>query len=194
MTRITPSGLLLSILLLSGAAFAKPPQVEGFVRMDEFNRQLRTRFQEFREAEEFGQKPFPEKLLIKWSEGAPSFESVRKITGEVVLKEIFAWDELIGENPSEAADRAATLLPDVLKTKYGEATRLSKTFRTDRFKTARVLVDQLVKPPLHVRELAIKCLQMTYNGNRRGYVETDSKAKRKTKQKEWLDYIKRRRK
>ncbi|MHC4955318.1 MAG: hypothetical protein ACYTGZ_15810 [Planctomycetota bacterium] len=180
------------LFLLAAAALAKPPQIEGFVRMDEFNRRLRTRFQELKEAEEFAQKPFPEKLLIRWNEGATSFESVRKLTGEVVLKEIFEWDELIGEKPSEAADRVAKSLPDVLKTKYGEATRLSTAFRRDRYKTARVLVDQLVKPPLHVRELAIKCLQMTYNGNRRGYVETDSSKKRLRRQKEWLDYIKRR--
>ena len=166
---------------LAPAVWAKPPASEGFVR-----------FVMLKKAEEFKKKPFPEKLLIRWSEGESSFESVRKLNGEAVVKAIFEWDDLTGEARTEAGERVAELLPEVLKEKYGEATRLNTAFRRDRYKVGRELVDQLVKPPLHVRELAIECLKMTYNGGRRGYVAEDAKPRRIKRQKEWLDYVKRR--
>ena len=179
--------------LLAVVASAKPPVSEDFKRIDAFNRELASRFQKFKEAEEFKQKPLPEKLIIKWNDGEKSFGGVKKLTGETVIKAVFEWDELGSEKKSEAVDRVLILLPDVIKARYGQAVRLNSAFKTDRYKASRVLVDQLVKPPLHVRELAIECLKNMY-GARRGYVAEDSKSKRQRRQKEWSSYIKQRKK
>ena len=84
------------------------------------------------------------------------------------------------------------MLPQALKTHYGEAIKITSSFKRDRYQVGKELVDQLVKPPLHVRELAIECLQMVYNQGRKAYVAEDSKARRIKKQKEWKDYVRRR--
>ncbi len=179
--------------LLAVVAVAKPPASQDFKRIDAFNRELASRFQKFKEAEDFKQKPLPEKLVIKWSEGAKAFGGVKKLTGEAVIDAVFEWDALSAENKSEAVDRVLKLLPDVIKTRYGQAVVLNRSFKIERYNASRVLVDQLVKPPLHVRELAIECLKNMY-GARRGYVAEDSKAKRQRRQKEWSTYIKQRKK
>ena len=185
--------LILSlVLLLAPWAEAKPPSSAGFVRLQDLTTQLAKRYQELKLAEEFEKKPLPEKLLIAWDRGDTSFGSVRKLTGEVVVKAIFEWDGLTAETPNEAALRVAKFLPQALKTHYGEAIRINTAFKRDRYKVGLELVDQLVKPPLHVRELAVQCLQMTYNQGRKGYVAEDSKTRRIKKQKEWKDYVKRR--
>jgi len=187
------SGVSLALLLVfAPVAAAKPPASSGFVRLQQLNTELAKRYQELKKAEEFEKKPLPEKLLIKWDEGETSFGSVKKLTGEVVVKAIFEWAELTGPNPSEAATRVAKMLPQALKTHYGEAIRITTAFKRDRYQVGKELVDQLVKPPLHVRELAIECLQMTYNQGRKAYVAEDSKARRIKKQKEWKDYVRRR--
>jgi len=183
---------LFALLLATPAVWGKPPASEGFVRMEKLSTILAKRFQELKEAEDFKKKPFPEKLLIKWNDGETSFESVRKLTGEVVLKHIFEWDELLSETPSEAAARVTKLLPNVLKYKYGEAINLNSAFKRDRYKVGKELVDQLVKPPLHVRELALLCLKNTYNAGRNTYVAEDPKSRRVKSAKVWLDYVKRR--
>lgn len=180
------------LLLLAPIAAAKPPASAGFVRLQELNTLLAKRYQELKLAEDFEKKPLPEKLLIKWDLGETSFGSVRKLTGEVVVKAIFEWDEMTSDTPSEAALRVIAFLPTALKTHYGEAIRINTAFKRDRYKVGLELVNQLVKPPLHVRELAIQCLQMTYNQGRKAYVAEDSKARRMKKQKEWKDYVKRR--
>ena len=180
------------LLLLVGLASAKPPSSDGFERIDALQRQLAARLQKLKTAEEFEKKPLPEKLLIKWSDNEKKFENV-KLSGESVLEAIFEWDEFIGEKPSEAADRVAKQLPEVIKTRYGEAVKLTSSFKKDRYEASKVLVNQLVKPPLHVRILAIECLKNMY-GARRGYVAEDDKSKRSKRQSEWSKYIKQRRK
>jgi hypothetical protein len=184
--------LLASLLGLAPVAASKPPTSAGFVRLQELNTLLVKRYQELKDAEEFEKKPMPEKLLIKWEQGETSFGSVRKLTGEVVVKAIFEWEEFISDTPSDAAIKVGKLLPAALKTRYGEAIQITTAFKKERYQVGKELVDQLVKPPLHVRELAIECLQMTYNQNRKGYVPEDKRASRMKKQKEWRDYVKRR--
>ena len=179
--------------MFAGVALAKPPASQDFKRIDDFKRELASRFQQFKKAEEFKQKPLPEKLIIKWSEGEKAFGGVKKLTGEAVIKAVFEWDALGAEKKSEAVDRVLKLLPEVIKTRYGQAVVLNRSFKVDRYNASKVLVDQLVKPPLHVRELAIECLKNMY-GARRGYVAEDSKAKRERRKKEWSSYIKQRKK
>ena len=178
---------LLFLLVLPVAA--KPPFVEGFVRLDRFNQQLADKLQNLREAEEFEKKPFPEQLLIKWDKGAASFKK-RKIVGPDVLKTIFDWEELFQEPPTDATKRIIQQLPEVLKLKYGNIVKMGKTFRRERFLVGRVLIGQLVKPPLHVRELAITCLEEIHK-TRRQYVASDPKEKRVKRYKAWKAYIER---
>lgn len=180
------------VLFVVPSVWAKPPASEGFKRLEDLKTDLAKRYQQLKKAEEFEKKPLPEKLLIAWERGDTSFGNVRKLTGEVVVKAIFEWDELTGEAPSEAANRVVKLLPQALKTYYGEATRLNTAFKRDRYKVGRELADQLVKPPLHVRELAIACLMNTYNQGRKGYVAEDAKSRRLKRQKDWIDYVKKR--
>ena len=193
MTRVFVTLLLFWLLLFGAVASAKPPASDGFVRIDAFSRALAGRFQTLKKAEDFEKKPMPEKLLIKYGEGEKSFGSVKRLTGAAVIEAIFEWDEFIGETKSEAADRVIKLLPEVVKNYYGNAVKRNPAFKNDRYKASKVLVDQLVKPPLHVRELAIECLKNMY-GARRGYVAEDSKSKRKRRQSEWSSYIKQRKK
>ncbi|MHC4451890.1 MAG: hypothetical protein ACYS0E_17420 [Planctomycetota bacterium] len=180
--------VLAFVVLLSVPAAAKPPAAEGFVRIDEFNQLLAGKLQELREAEEFEKKPFEEQLLIKWGKDATSFKHVRKITGPDVVDTIFEYEELLKEPPTDVAQRIAKKLPEVLKAKYGESLKMNKKFKLERFKVGKILVAQLVKQPLHVRQLAIECLDAVHH-TRRGYVAEDPKDKRVKKQKAWKDYI-----
>ena len=192
-SRVLVTLSLATCLLLAVPVAAKPPAVEDFVRIDEFNRQLADKLQQLREAEEFEKKPFPEQLMIKWEKGAATFKHVRKINGPDVLDAIFDWDELAQEPVTDATKRIMKRLPEVLKYKYGDVVKMSSTFRRDRYKVGKVLVDQLVKPPLHVRELAINCLEEIHK-TRRQYVAEDPKEKRIKRQKAWKAYIDRVRK
>jgi hypothetical protein len=184
---------LIAILLLSvpfaDVADAKPPTVEGFVRLAKLRKQLAEKLTELRVAETFASKPFPEQLLMKWDEGATSFGKMKKITAEKVLDQIFDWDELIGSEPTEAANRVIALLPIVMGRKYGQVVRMNRSFKSERYKATKGLVDELVKPPVHVRKLAILSLQAVYS-TRRQYVETDPKSTRLKRQKAWEAYIK----
>ena len=68
--------------LLAVVAVAKPPASQDFKRIDAFNRELASRFQKFKDAEEFKQKPLPEKLVIKWSEVRSSLsQALSRLTG-----------------------------------------------------------------------------------------------------------------
>jgi len=174
-------------------ATAKPPTVEGYVRIDEFNQLLAGKLQELREAEEFEKKPFPEQLVIKWEKGATSFKKVRKINGPDVVEEVFEWEELQSEPPTDATKRLMELLPKVLRDKYGAALKMDGDFKRERYKLGKILVDNLVKPPLHVRKLAIDCLEAMHH-TRRNYVPEDPKDKRLKGQKAWKNYIERVRK
>jgi hypothetical protein len=181
------------LLALAIPAAAKPPRVDGFVRIDEFTQNLAGKLQELREAEEFEKKPFEEQLLIKWEKNATSFKHVKKIKGPDVVEMIFEYDELLKEPPTDVAQRIAERLPAVLRAKYGESLKMSKTFKTERWKVGKILVAQLVKPPLHVRQLAIDCLEGAHR-TRLAYVATDPKERRTRKQKAWKAYIDRVRK
>lgn len=179
---------LLLTLLFAVPALAKPPTVEGYMRMDEFGRKLEGKLQELREAEEFEKKPFPEQLVIKWEKGATSFRKVRNFDGVDVVKEVFDWEEIQKEPPTEATQRIMTKLPEVLRVKFGAALKMDRDFKRERYKIGRILVDNLVKPPLHVRKLALDCLEAMHH-TRRNFVPEDPKDKRVKGQNAWKKYI-----
>ena len=109
--------LILSALLLVFApvAAAKPPASSGFVRLQQLNTDLAKRYQELKKAEEFAKKPLPEKLLIKWDEGAESFGSVKKLTGEVVVKAVFDnFDEFKKLHPAFVVLKKEEMIKDGL--------------------------------------------------------------------------------
>lgn len=176
------------VVLLSIPAAAKPPTVEGFVRKDEFNQLLAGKLQELREAEEFEKKPFEEQLLIKWGANASSFKHVKTIKGDDVVEKIFEYEELLKEPPTDVAQRLMKKLPEVLEAKYGQSLKMNKKFKTERWRVGKILIGQLVKPPLHVRQLASDCLEACHHTTL-GYVATDPKGRRVQKQKAWKAYI-----
>ena len=180
---------LFALLLASTFVAAKPPTVEGYVRLDAFRKQLSERIKKLKEEEAFNEKPFPEQLLIKWEAGETSFGKIRKLTGDKVIEEIFKWDELQATEPTKAAKRVMELLPQVMSAKYGQIVKMNKTFKNERYKTTAELVDHLVKPPAHVRQLAIVCLEAAY-GTRLRYVANDPKSTRMKRQKAWDSHIK----
>ena len=182
--------LLLVAFLIALPVSAKPPATEGFVRIDKFTEMLDARLKELQEKEQFAKLPFEEQLVIMWAKGEKSYKKVRKINGPDVIETIFDWDEINKEPPTDSANRLAASLPGVLKKKYGESLKMDKKFKSERYKVGRVLVAQLVNPPLHVRELAIECLNAMHH-TRRNYVADDPKDRRVRRQKAWKDYIER---
>jgi len=181
----------IAILLLAVPAAARPPRVDAdvtFVRIDEFGKLIAGKHQQLKYEEEFRKKPFPEQLVIKWGEGATEFKTMRKIDGPDVIETVFEWEELRQEKPSEAALRVCKELPEVLKKKYGAVLKMDNKFKRERYRMGRLLVDELVKPPLHVRQLAADCLEAMHH-TRQNYVADDDKEKRARAQKRWKTYI-----
>ncbi|MEM8884148.1 MAG: hypothetical protein AAGD14_08780 [Planctomycetota bacterium] len=183
--------IALTLTLCSLPALAKPPVTDGFVRVGEFRTQLAEKLQALRDAEDFETKPFEEQLLIKWEQDATRFKK-KRIKAEDVVETIFEWDQVIGDEPTEAAQRVLKKLPEVLAVKYGDAV-MTKDLKKERYEVSKELVSQLTKKQLHVRDLAARCLYSIY-GTTRQYQPKDEPAKLKKRQRAWKDYIDRVRK
>ena len=179
----------LAAALLAGLCLAKPPYIQDFSRMEELTRKLNDVFTELREKEEFLSKPLQERIVIKFQQGAPSYEHLTKLTGEAVVKEIFKnWDAIEQDPPTEEVKRVLAMLPDVLKKQYN----IVPIPKRERFNASKPLVAALTHDAFHVRQAAIDCLRAIYGESRLYQADLPAPLRSKRK-KEWERFIKKKR-
>jgi hypothetical protein len=173
----------LLVVLLAGVAFARPPTVPDFARMDELDSILLNLRHKYKEAEEFQRKPREERMILLFERSREDFEG-KTLTGEYVVKELFekwkVWRAKDKDTPAEAI-RILMLLPDALKVRYATGYPIPKLAR---YKASVPLVKALTHKNLHIRTAAIECLEAVY-GRTLFYRPDASPGARKKKQSEW---------
>lgn len=182
-------GLLASVALWALAfgsalpAEAKPPGSPQFARARELMERLEVRSERLKKEEEFKAKPRVERLVLRFKEGAPTFEG-EELTGVYVIREVVAWDRMQSRVVPEDAEGVLLLLPEAFKERYGFFYTKSKALRRQRRCASLRLVAALTHDLRHVRKLAIECLAAMY-GVRHGYKVDAPEAERKRRQREW---------
>jgi len=168
---------------------AKPPAGGGFMRADALQEALAARLKELKAQEEFNAKPIQEQHVILLKRGENDADG-HAVEAADVVEELFKWKELRAATPSEAAARAAALLPEALGTRYGNLDPKSRSELRERYKAAKELVAALNDKHFRIRQIAIDCLAAVY-GETRGYQAMASEAERKRIQKKWSKAIRR---
>ena len=172
-------------LLPALAAFAKPPEVAGYARMDELRQRMVARKDQLAEIEEFERKPRVEKLIILFKRGTPKTPDGKKLTGEFLLKEVFKWEPLLKVDPSPEALAILNQLPEAMRERYARVVPIPKR---NRYAASKQLVLALNDDYIHFRKAAIESLFAIY-ADRKFYQPEMAPSKRKAKQKEWSRYI-----
>ena len=172
-------------LLPALAAFAKPPEVAGYARMDELRQRMVARKDQLAELEEFERKPRVEKLIILFKRGQARTPEGRKLNGEMLVKELFEWEPILKVDPTPEALAILNQLPDAMRERYARVVPIPK--RT-RYAASKQLVLALNNDFIHIRTAAIESLFAIY-ADRKFYQPTMTASKRKAKQKEWNRYI-----
>ncbi len=177
-----PLGLLLALL---PPAAAKPPVLPGYARMDDLESDLVANAQRMREEEEFAAKPFAERLILKFQEGATSYEHVKRLDGEDLAEEILEkWKEAQAEEVGKEVARILAMLPEALRARYD----VNPIPKRERFKASKPLVDALTHKYTPIRQTAIDCLKAIY-GQTRLYQPDLPLKKRIDIQKDWKKQI-----
>jgi hypothetical protein len=168
---------------LASGADAKPPGSPKFVRAKELLEKLEVRSERLRQEEEFKAKPRVERLVLRFKEGAATFQG-EELDGSFVIREVMRWDRIRLEVVPDDVKGVLLLLPEAFKARYGFVYTKSKTLRKQRRCASTRLVAALTHDRRHVRRLAIECLEAMY-GVRHGYKVDAPEAERRRKQKEW---------
>jgi hypothetical protein len=168
---------------LASRAGAKPPESPKFARAKELLEKLEVRSERLRQEEEFKAKPRVERLVLKFKEGAATFQG-EELDGSFVIREVMTWDRIRLKVVPDDVKGVLLLLPEAFKARYGFVYTRSKTLRKQRRCAGTRLVAALTHDLRHVRKLAIECLEAMY-GVRHGYKADASEAGRRRKQKEW---------
>ena len=182
--------LLPLLLLACPPATARPPAAPSFARYDELMVLLAERRQELRRKEEFERKPRVWKMLILFRERRETFERT-KLTGETVLEAVEKWDAL--KKPSEQLDEDAIgvlqEIPRAVAARFAPGGQFNKH---ERWKASKILVEWLTHDLRHFRVVAIDTLNAMYK-TRLMYQPDMKPGQRRTIQREWEKYIKRKR-
>ena len=189
--RTTPV-LVLALLIpvaLPAVARAKPPVVSGYARMEDLRQRMVARRDMLVKQEEFEKKPRVEKLILNFMRGKPTPEG-RKLTGEIVVKEVIKWEPLQRSAPTEESLAVLAQLDDAMRERFALVVPIPKR---ERYAASKQLVKALTHQYFHIRKAAIESLKAIY-GDARFYQPEMSPAKRKQKQKEWQKYIESKRK
>lgn len=178
---------LLPLLLLAFAARAEPPDAAEFVRLKGFREDLRGRFDELRQQEEFDRKPREERMLIAFGRGDRRFEG-KEIPGKLVVKTCLAWADVRRAQPTEAGRRVLGLLPAVLRDRYAVAVD-----RKERRDVSNLLVEALDSEFLPIRQAAVDALKAIYGvPGGFGYDPSLAAKGREKPIREWRKYVARR--
>ena len=172
------------VLLILPAALAKPPEVPGYARMEELRQRMVARKDQLAQQEAFEAKPRVEKLILNFQRGKPTPEG-RKLTGEMVVKELFKWDPLMTTAPEDSALKVLEQLDDAMRERFARVVPIPKE---ERYQASEELVKALTHQYFHIRKAAIDALFAIY-ADRKFYQPEMTAAKRKAKQKEWKKYI-----
>lgn len=170
-------------ICLAIRAEAKPPESPRFARAKELLDKLEARSERLKQEEEFKAKPREEQLVLRFKEGAATFEG-EELTGAYVIREIMEWDRVRLRTVPDDVKGVLLLLPEAFKERYGFIYTKSKALRKQKRCASLLLVAALTHELRHVRRMAIECLEVMY-GVRRGYQVDASETERRRKQKEW---------
>jgi hypothetical protein len=180
--------LLLALLIPALPASAEPPSVHGFQRGDPLEQRMQERRRELLAEEEFARKPWHEKLVIRYAEGAASFDG-RKLSDTFVVRQFLGWKEIRNDAPDPESVRVAMLLPEALRLRLVASKPLPKA---SRFEASRPLVEALTSRYRALRDLAIACLRALYGTEL--FYEADASASDRVKmQRAWAKEIRKRR-
>ena len=174
----------LFIALLAVPALAGPPVVRGYHRMTKLEEKLADLAETLRKKEEFAKKPRQERMILRFYPTPPKgketvFEG-KKLTGEMLVKEILKWPAIQNMSPTPDALRILAMLPPALKTRYV----VVPTPKTPRYLASKPLVKQLDSPHFHIRKAAIDCLKAMYSQS--GLYKPDAdRAQRRKRIREW---------
>lgn len=157
-------------------ADADPPQSPHFARANVLAERLAERLAELRKKAEFDAKPRAEKLLIRFAEGAETFDG-ETLTGSLVIEEVMKAGAAEG-------DRLRVDLVVAFKKRYGFIFSKSKLLKKQRHQAGRLLIDALMHKEPEIRRLAIDCLFAMY-ADRHGYQHDAPEAERRRRQREW---------
>jgi len=171
------------LVCLASRAEAKPPVSPKFARARELLQKLEVRSERLKQEEEFRAKPRVERLVLRFKEGAATFQG-EELTGTFVIREVMTWDRIRRKVVPEDVRGVLLLLPEAFKARYGFIYTKSKALRKQRRCASARLVTALAHDLRHVRKLAIECLEAMY-GVRRGYKVDASEAERRRSQRVW---------
>ena len=155
---------------------AAPPDSPHFARADVLAARLAARLEQLRRKEEFDAKPLAERLVIRFDEGAETFDG-ETLTGSRVIEEVMKVGVTEGA-------RLRVELVAAFKKRYGFIVTKSKALKKRRRQAGRLLIDALMHKLPGFRRLAIDCLEAMY-AERHGYEPDAPEAERRRKQREW---------
>ncbi|MHC4959520.1 MAG: hypothetical protein ACYTGN_14230 [Planctomycetota bacterium] len=178
---------LILLALVALPAAARPPTVTTILRMDELEVKLADLHDQLKAEEEFKNKPREERMILRFEQGAKTFEG-KKLTGEMVctavLKDWKAVQKALAElTPAEAEILA--LLPGALGKRY-KAPPIPKK---ERFAASKVLVKLLTAKQDTIRKAAIDSLFAIYDKSLL-YKHDLPPAARRERQSKWSNEIK----
>jgi hypothetical protein len=175
--------VLVLLLSLASRTEAKPPESPRFARAKELLEKLEVRSERLKRQEEFKAKPREEQLVLRFKEGAETFQG-EELTGAHVIRGVMEWDRVRLKVVPDDVKGVLLLLPKAFKARYGFIYTKSKTLRKQKRCASTRLVALLTHELRHVRRMAIECLEAMY-GDRRGYKVDAPEGERRRKQKEW---------
>lgn len=179
----------LLLLLLAAPAWARPP-AQAFMRMDELEYELAGLHDRLRKQELFAGKLRRERMIIRFGEGAESFEG-KRLTDKGFVEEILVrWSE-VQRNEADCNTehvRILGLLPAALERRYNVVPIPKKA----RYDASKVLVKMLRSKHDILRKTAIDCLKGIY-GTSLMYRPDATVGQRNERYRKWLKEIDKRR-
>jgi len=177
----------LLIALPASAVRADPPAIPGYARLGELQEHLLTTLSHLQQQEAFERKPYPEKMLLWFEQGLDKTpDSGKKLTAEVVVRELFRWDRMREHDAAQEVTQIIQVdLPRVMREKFREVVPIPKT---ERYKAAMELADYLNDEFFHIRKAAIDSIVAIYTESK-GYDPAMSARDRRKKEQEIKDMI-----
>jgi hypothetical protein len=177
---------LFLLALVAVPAVARPPSVTPILRMDELEVKLADLHDKLKAEEEFKNKPRVERMILRFDQGAKTFEG-KKLTGEMLCNAILKDWKAIQQPMAQVAPADAAilaLLPGALAKRY-KAPPIPKK---ERYDASKVLVKLLTANHDTIRKAAIDSLFAIYDKSLL-YKHDLPKAARRERQAKWRGEI-----
>ena len=174
---------LLLLTLMAGVVLANPPGRPGFLRMDELEPKLSERLAKLQKAEAFRRKPRLERMIIRFEQGAESFEGKKFSDQKFVDELLVRWADVQKPEEQCQADhvRILSLLPNALRTRYDVVPIPKK----ERYAASKVLVKGLRSKHDIIRRISIECLSALYGGRTLMYRHDAQPGMRNERARKW---------